>query len=644
MKKNFLLTAAGCLLVATSYAQTPEEKRTITNSYNQDKVESVQQFLSNKVDAEKRLVDDFIKLNNVPRKYTSPDGQVFEIRRIVNNQPIYLSTDNFSSAYSSRTNYLHNGGGLGLDIEGQNMDIGVWDQGLVLTSHQEFLNQSASATRVTVGDASTEINDHGTHVGGTMVARGAEASSKGMAPQASLVTYDWSSDEPEAFTEAANNGLLLSNHSYGIPVDQGGGNLAPTWMMGCYDSDAQSWDIIAYNAPYYLPVVSAGNDGAVFYAGGLANGYDKLIGNKNAKNNLVVANASNPSVNSSGELQSLSINASSSQGPSDDGRVKPDIAADGTSVYSAASSGDSDYGVKSGTSMAAPTTSGTLLLLQQYYNELNSSYMRSSTLKGLVCHTADDDNISIGPDPIYGWGLLNAKAAAETIQKATVNQAILVESAIGGGNSTYSVDVNVSSAGPLSATICWTDVEGTDNSNLVNEATPVLVNDLDIRIENDSETFFPWKLDATNVVAAATKGDNIVDNVEKIDIDVPAPGVYTITVSYKGLFLINGDQPFALIVTGSDMTLGSEDVIVEESVRVWPNPVEDVLNINFKSNSSKSDISLVDIHGRRVYHNTISNSNAMVEYSINTKQFSDGVYFLTIKNGTNSLNKKIILN
>ena len=87
---------------------------------------------------------------------------------------------------------------------------------------------------------------------------------------------------------------------------------------------------------------------------------------------------------------------------------------DGVNLYSSSSASDASYSSKTGTSMAAPNVAGTLLLLQQYYNELNGNFMKASTLKGLACHTADDASPT-GPDAVYGWGLLNAKAAAETI-------------------------------------------------------------------------------------------------------------------------------------------------------------------------------------------------------------------------------------
>ena len=92
------------------------------------------------------------------------------------------------------------------------------------------------------------------------------------------------------------------------------------------------------------------------------------------------------------------------------------------------------------------------------------------------------------------------------------------------------------------------------------------MNDLDLRVSKDGgTTFFPWKLDVSNFSAAATTGDNLVDNIEKIEIP-NASGEYIIQVSHKGSSLIDGKQEFSLIVTGIDneeFTISSHQGILE---------------------------------------------------------------------------------
>ncbi|MGH1438297.1 MAG: T9SS type A sorting domain-containing protein, partial [Lewinella sp.] len=97
---------------------------------------------------------------------------------------------------------------------------------------------------------------------------------------------------------------------------------------------------------------------------------------------------------------------------------------------------------------------------------------------------------------------------------------------------------------PLLASISWTDRAGTSNTT-VNSTTPVLVNDLDIRVTKGGTTYFPYELAGATTSA---QQDNNVDPYERVDIS-GASGTYTITVTHKGT-LTGGSQNFSLIVTG----------------------------------------------------------------------------------------------
>jgi len=643
--KNFkIIISLFYMLNFVSFSQTKAEKEKILSSYNSSKIESLKKELidyNSKV--EQDIASYLLKNPNIKREIKGPKGKISKIKYIINNKPIYVTTDNVNSAKSTRTNFLQPGGGLGLNLEGLNMHVATWDGGPTLASHQEFMDDSPiPATRVNNPDlsASNSQSDHSTHVSGTIIAKGVVANAKGMAPKATLTSFDWDNDNIEVLNEATTNGLLLSNHSYGVPTQT---DVNLNYLMGSYNDEAYTWDNVAYNAPYSLQVVSAGNDGNTTYTGGLLNNYDKLVGNKNSKNNLVVGNANNPLINpdGSGNLLSLFINSSSSQGPTDDGRIKPDICADGTSVYSSISTSNTAYDTYSGTSMSAPNATGTLLLLQEYYNQLNAKYMRASTLKGLVCHTADDNLPSFGPDPIYGWGLLNAKAAAETIASANNQTALILESTLNQGE-TFTYSFIASPTKPLSATLCWTDPPGTISTQL-NNTSSRLVNDLDLRLSNTSTTYYPWKLDVANVAAFATTGDNLVDTVENIDISSPTPGYYTLTITHKGN-LTNSLQNFSLIVTGSDLTLNTNKENIFYDFITWPNPTRDILNFKFNSvGSYDAKVSLLDINGRTIYSSTIHQLGKSISGSFNTKLFSPGVYFLNVTQGNLKLHKKIII-
>ena len=283
--------------------------------------------------------------------------------------------------------------------------------------------------------------------------------------------------------------------------------------------------------------------------------------------------------------------------------------------------------------------------------------MRSSTLKGLVCHTATDDaenpNVSAipypGPDPFWGWGLLNAKFAAQTIIDAQTNAAIVEEKTLNNGEI-YSFTVNVSGSEKLMATICWTDLAGQLQNGILNSTTPALVNDLDIRItDSDNNEFLPWKLDLSNL-PYAIKGDNIVDNIERVEVDLPTTGQYTITISHKGIIPGTtpgsvGIQEYSLIVTGSDLTTTLSNETNELSnFMVWPNPAKEMVNYQFASQSNQTClVQLIDLQGRVVYSQNVLGGTASVQGAINSSRYSKGVYFLCLNQGNQKIYKKVLL-
>ncbi|TCI92159.1 S8 family serine peptidase [Tenacibaculum sp. M341] len=542
MKINYfgkLLFSAGLLTFSLQLqSQTKNQVEKIRSNYNLTQLKTLKQAIKKSEASERAEALRIAKQKGWQTKITNADGTYMELQKVVNNQPIYYTTFNVDAARSTRTNHLHNGGSLGLDLMGQGMTAHVWDGGLARASHQEY-DGAGGNNRFSIGDNSSTLNFHAAHVTGTIIASGVRADAKGMAPHAKALGYDWNSDQSEA-TGAAGNGMLVSNHSYGFR-----GDLVPDYYFGAYITESRNWDEIMFNAPNYLMVVAAGNDGNQNgYNGSPLGGnssYDKLTGHATAKNNLVVANAQDANIDSNGNLLSVSINSSSSEGPTDDFRIKPDITGNGTGVYSTYESSNTAYNTITGTSMASPNVAGSLLILQQHYNNVNGNFMRAATLKGLALHTADDVGTT-GPDPVYGWGLLNAKAAAEAITN-NGNGSKVEELTLTSGQ-TYSITVDSDGSNPLYASISWTDRPGTATT-ATNSSTPRLVNDLDIRVTKGGTTYTPWRLTG---VTTNGKGDNNVDPYERVDIS-GASGSYTITVTHKGS-LTGGSQNYTLIVTG----------------------------------------------------------------------------------------------
>ena len=492
----------------------------------------------------------------------------------------YRSYNNTTAAATTRTNTVQPGGVLGLNLSGSstNLDgkLAIWDGGAVLANHQEFIGKT-----ITLRDGAA-VDEHSTHVAGTLLAKGINAPARGMAFNArTLQSYDFDNDVAE-MTAAAPN-LLLSNHSYGLLAGWNYDSDLSRWewygvpgatedyKFGYYDSDSRVADQAAVNAPYYLIVIAAGNSrgypgpavGSEYFgydaSGKLVSktrdasissntGFDVIPGFANAKNVLTVGAVNQLPY---GPVNRGGIAASyfSALGPTDDGRIKPDICGDGDAVLSTGSSSPTSYLTLSGTSMATPNVTGSIYLLQEYYSQKNGgAFMRSATLKALVCQTAFDAG-NIGPDYTFGWGVLDMQKAAQAITNKG-GKSIMNESTLAQGE-TQSINVVASGNGTLVATIAWTDPQATvATTGTLNERTPKLVNDLDIRITDGTTTYSPWVLSYSAPDALATRGDNVRDNVEQVYIDNVIPGhAYTIRITHKGT-LQGGTQPYSLVATG----------------------------------------------------------------------------------------------
>jgi len=533
---------------------------------------SKEQFTREKAEAEAYAVQ-----RGLPVRMELEDGKIIEIKMIRNGFPVYYITHNVDAAATIRTDDLYPGGILGLSLTGNGYtNLGVWDGGGVRTSHQEFDG------RVSQEDGPVGLNDHSTHVAGTLIAAGTVAAARGMAYQANLDAYEWNDDVTE-MADAAAAGMEISSHSYGFITgwyyDYDGadwhwfGNTTvdqnETYMFGYYDAEAQTWDGIAYEAPNYLIVKSAGNDRSddgpdagtshshnfegtftdTHYDDGYDNGgYDCISSAAVAKNILTVGAVED--LNEYDDPWDVVMSTFSGWGPADDGRIKPDVVGNGIGLYSTISTNNSSYDYSDGTSMSTPSVAGTLVLLQQHYQNLNSgTIMRSATLKALTIHTADEAGSSTGPDYKFGWGLVNAKTAAQVITEDTT-QNVIDEITLDNDN-TYTRDITVNGA-PLKVTIVWTDPEATPVAISLDPTDLMLVNDLDLRITTGGSTYYPWSLDPSNPSDAATNSSaNAVDNVEQVYIANPSSGTYTIEVGHTGS-LSSGSQDFSIIVSGID--------------------------------------------------------------------------------------------
>ena len=553
--------------------QNPSQDATANFSTYADKIRAMQNtYLDEQI-----KLNAFLKTNNLPRREKLANGVEREaVGMSVTGLPIYVQTfNNVNAAKTVSTSKVWPGGALGLNLSGSGMTarLGVWDGGKVLTTHQEFQGR---ATQI---DAPSSLSDHATHVSGTMIAGGVVANAKGMSFQAPIKCHDWNSDVSEMATAAAA-GLLISNHSYGQVCGWqynsrwefwGDPSVSTThdYKYGFYDANSAQFDQVAIDNPNYLIFMAAGNDRgepsqtpSVFYVrnanGGWSQGssasrpasigpYDCISGGAANAKNVMTVGAVNAITTGWTKASDVVMSDFSGWGPTDDGRIKPDIVANGVSVYSSISTGTAAYDTYNGTSMATPSAAGSALLIQQHHNNVKGKFMRSAALKGLIIHTADEAGTSTGPDYSFGWGLMNTAKAVQTISD-TIKSKMLDYSLSNGGKYTFSFYADGST--PIRATICWTDIAATSPSPIYNSPTPMLVNDLDLRVNRvaDNTIFYPYKLDKSNPSLAATTGDNTIDNVEQIFINTPVAGTYTLTITHKGT--LASAQNVSLVLTG----------------------------------------------------------------------------------------------
>jgi hypothetical protein len=513
--------------------------------------------------------------------------------------PLYVATnDNIISAATIGTSQLWPGGSTGLGLNGSDSvlsgKIAIWDGGRVLATHQELIG------RVVQKDNPPALNDHSTHVSGTLIASGVNPVARGMSFGAPLLkAYDFNNHLTEMYAEAPN--LLISNHSYGelagwnFNTDKNRweflGNAGDTadYKFGYYDDQTQVWDSIAYYAPYYLIVKSVGNNrdvngpdvgqpywrydaqGNMVSAGnrpaGISNndGFN-IIPTYGTAKNIISIGAVNPIPGGYVSPADVVLSSFSSWGPTDDGRIKPDLVADGINVLSCISTSNNAYAIYSGTSMSSPAAAGSAFLLQQYYYRLHKQFMRSATLKGILIHTADEAGPADGPDYMYGYGLIDMPKAASVITSNNTDQ-LIQENQMANADAPYSFPVIASGKGPIVVTLSWTDPAGSVNENqIIDDPTPKLVNDLDLRVTGNSTTYMPWILDRQTPWNPATHGDDHLNNLEKIQIPNTIPGAtYTITVSHKGT-LRGGSQAYSLIASGVGSTAYCPSAAISSAV------------------------------------------------------------------------------
>lgn len=573
---------------------------------------------------------------------------------------------------------VHQGTNLGVSATGEGITVYQWDGGRVRSTHQEFENRVQN-----LESEDTSISSHSTAVASVIMGKGVVPEAKGLAFKANLKAYNFADNLIEIAQESANNPTyMVSNHSYGYRAGWKYGYYDDTFGSGWYwfgypelgenesvlhgiyshlDSIA---DRIAYNAKNHLMIRSAGNDrnnaphDTVTYHYALKNdntwaryegvrpancgvtGFDCIPYGAMSKNILLVGSIDElPGDGSFNNPNDAIPSYFSSFGPTDDGRVKPDVVAQGAHVTVAtANSDDSYYSLGRGTSFSSPAVTGVAALLQEIYNKTYGGYMSADLLKAIILHTANDLGEK-GPDYKFGYGLVDAYDAASFIVNAHNQGKALIYTEELNNAETNIYNIKGTASEEIKATLVWIDPPSKQQAFELNNRAKVLVNDLNMTIEDvNGNKEFPWILDVENPSQPATKGINDVDNVEQIVFTPSSTEEFKVKINVANQLYT--PQSYALIVSGAEKSnVSTNDLFAKNKIEIYPNPAQNF--IKFKGDFSDNiEVKIYSTDGKLVKENIIKN----VVKKLSISDLSKGVYIVIIKLGENHYTHKLIKN
>ena len=432
----------------------------------------------------------------------------------------------------TRGRNLHRSNGLdtqttaGRNYTGAGIGVLVRDDGIV-GPHIDFQG------RIDNSFATGSNQNHGDGVAGIMTGSGnLNPSMRGMAAGADLHIVNYVSSFLDSPTQALiNSGTVqITNSSYGDGCNDG------------YTTRSQTVDQQIKDTPSLLHVFSCGNSGTSNCGYGAGSGWGNITGgHKQGKNVIATANV----------FFDGSLVNSSSRGPAHDGRIKPDIAANGQNQNSTRE--NNLYQSFGGTSGAAPGIAGVSAQLYEVYGDINGGALpQSALIKATLLNTASEYG-NIGPDYKFGWGIVNGLRAAKLIEDgrhltATVSQ---------GASNNHTINVPAGTT-QVRFMAYWSDAPAAPG------ASPALVNDLDLVVTDPSSgTHLPWILDptpnATALNTPATNGIDRLNNMEQVLLNNPAAGNYDIEIS--GFNVPVGPQEYFVVY----------EIISEKLVLTYPN-------------------------------------------------------------------------
>lgn len=419
-----------------------------------------------------------------------------------------------------RSNSLDSRMPNGRNYSGLGVGVLVRDDGIV-GPHIDFQGRLDNSLANTVGQT------HGDGVAGIMAGAGnLDPQKRGMAAGSEVYVSNYQANFLDnATTTLINNGSVqITNSSYSDGCNGG------------YTSNAQRVDLQMNSNDHLLHVFSAGNSNNQNCGYGAGNQWGNITGgHKQGKNVIATANV----------FYDGALVSSSSRGPAHDGRIKPDIAANGQNQLS--TDENNQYLTFGGTSGAAPGIAGiSAQLYEAYMNLNNGDFPNNALIKAVLLNSANDAG-NPGPDFRFGWGIVNGLRAAKCIEEGRY-----LSGSIGqGGTQTHTVTVP-SGTKELRIMVYWSDPAASPG------ATTALVNDIDmVVVDPSTNSHLPWVLNpapnATTLNNNATTGADHLNNMEQVLLSNPAAGIYSVNLS--GYDIPVGPQEYWVVyeVIGSNI-------------------------------------------------------------------------------------------
>ncbi|MFG2432193.1 S8 family serine peptidase [Streptomyces sp. NPDC048590] len=353
------------------------------------------------------------------------------------------------------------------------------------------------ATRSCPGEGPCDDHGHGTHTMGTMVGDDGAGNAIGVAPGAT-----WIAAKACTPTGCPEDALLAAGQWILAPTDADGKNPRPDLAPDVVNN---SWgaDIID---TWYKSMVQAWVDAGIFpsFSNGNAGPDCATAGSPGAYTNSYATGA----FDSDGDIAVFS-----SRGSGEEGAVKPDIAAPGVDIRSAAPGGG--YQVMSGTSMASPHTAATVALMWAVSPATRGDIVATERLLDRTAHDVADTTCggTAENNNVFGEGRLDAYAAVEATPRGPLGALTGTVTAEGKALAGATVEVD----GPMYAT-AETRADGS-------YALPkLMVGDYDVRVSKYGYT------EARSTVTI-TEGGNATSD---LTVEVAPVGTVTGTVSTTG--------------------------------------------------------------------------------------------------------------